>query len=978
MRLGHNLMATLGLWLGVSMPCTVAAMPLEQSSVMNVPLSHYALRSWNTRDGLPHNSINRISQGPDGYLWLATWEGPVRYNGRQFKNYEDNQITKFEESGVLSVRLDPYSNNLVFTGPRGLISSFDGQQWTPTDVGESYVYDVAFTANGDRWLAAGDGVYRVTAKQEVIHYDNTHGLPHHFTFRIVTTPEREGQPSQIFAGTRNGLAYYDPDADRFVMVQSVSQSQIRAFTVLRNGTLLVANDDGLYYQRAGASTFKPWPKSFRDRITALLEGADGCLLIGTFTQGLGRICQDSEDWLTTSNGLTNSHVLDIFRDKDGIIWIGTHGGLVQLRETLFNSYTQHHGLKGDYVRAVAMSPSGELWVGTNDGISRQLHQGKMSDFIAVDDHPFLQSISVLSIAHHNDGTVLVGTYTDGVLKLDGERIIGHLNTNTLGFDSNEIRSLVSVGDDIVLIGTASGMYVVRSTITQPFEIIAHYSQANGLASNFIASITVAPDGGLWLGSTFSLTYLTPIGPYQWQPHPVALDTFTDARNFFSGIATAERVWFATERGIVTGTIEGTDWRWLSRQDGLPFDKLFTINFDQQHGLWLGGPQGIIWIAQQQWQQWLQDSSHLISYRRFSELDGMVSRLITSGGPASTIDRHGRLWFATGQGVVSIQPEQAKEYALVPPQPIIEQVLLDSGPLSLLTGLIPKENTRTEFHYVSLGYDMPEALEYQVRLVGYDQQWINRANDLQSSYTSLAPGDYEFQVRSRYPDGVWSPYTQLRMVKEAYVYQRPWFWLVLAASVLAGLGLITQLRIRALEASRVQLRQLVQEQTRELAALAMQDSLTGLANRRAFDQRLEKELMMSRRYHTPLTIALLDLDHFKKINDTYLHTGGDIILKEVALQIKGQVRDVDIVARWGGEEFAVIFPNTTLAEALSVLQRLQSVIERMRIAAYPNARVTVSIGVKQCIAMESSAELLKAADRALYQAKKQGRNRIICG
>src|SRR5690606_11991160 len=128
----------------------------------------------------------------------------------------------------------------------------------------------------------------------------------------------------------------------------------------------------------------------------------------------------------------------------------------------------------------------------------------------------------------------------------------------------------------------------------------------------------------------------------------------------------------------------------------------------------------------------------------------------------------------------------------------------------------------------------------------------------------------------------------------------------------------------------------------------------------------------------LAIALLDLDHFKKINDTYLHTGGDIILKEVALQIKGQVRDVDIVARWGGEEFAVIFPNITLAEALSVLQRLQSVIERMRIAAYPNARVTVSIGVKQCIAMESSAELLKAADRALYQAKKQGRNRIICG
>tara|TARA_R110002020_G_scaffold463360_1_gene683408 strand:- start:3813 stop:4202 length:390 start_codon:yes stop_codon:yes gene_type:complete len=125
--------------------------------------------------------------------------------------------------------------------------------------------------------------------------------------------------------------------------------------------------------------------------------------------------------------------------------------------------------------------------------------------------------------------------------------------------------------------------------------------------------------------------------------------------------------------------------------------------------------------------------------------------------------------------------------------------------------------------------------------------------------------------------------------------------------------------------------------------------------------------------------LLDLDFFKQINDRFLHAGGDIILKQVALFIADSVREVDHVARWGGEEFAIIFPQTAMEEASQVVERIRLGIEAMRFDKVDsNARVTVSIGITALLPNISAAQLLKQADRALYEAKSKGRNRIVRG
>jgi two-component system, cell cycle response regulator len=182
------------------------------------------------------------------------------------------------------------------------------------------------------------------------------------------------------------------------------------------------------------------------------------------------------------------------------------------------------------------------------------------------------------------------------------------------------------------------------------------------------------------------------------------------------------------------------------------------------------------------------------------------------------------------------------------------------------------------------------------------------------------------------------------------------------------------RILDLEARLLQSLAQVQE-------LAVRDGLTGLYNRRAFDQRLADEVQRAARYWRPLSLMILDIDHFKQVNDSYGHPHGDQVLRDLAGLLRGCVRSTDFVARYGGEEFAIILPETSLQNAVAVAQLIQA-----RVAGYsfapPQAGeacrefLTLSVGLAEHSSANPAPEaLLEAADRALYQAKQGGRNRV---
>ena len=170
--------------------------------------------------------------------------------------------------------------------------------------------------------------------------------------------------------------------------------------------------------------------------------------------------------------------------------------------------------------------------------------------------------------------------------------------------------------------------------------------------------------------------------------------------------------------------------------------------------------------------------------------------------------------------------------------------------------------------------------------------------------------------------------------------------------------------------------------KDLEERASTDGLTGLSNRRAFDESLERELAQSQRQNKPLSLIILDVDHFKRFNDDFGHQAGDLVLKQLGGTLTASVRKSDLPARYGGEEFAVVMPFTNQAQAIGVAERVRSNVEQMRVPWEGQMlKVTVSLGCTTVLGSRSDISpeaTIKAADAALYEAKENGRNQVVLG
>jgi diguanylate cyclase (GGDEF)-like protein len=269
------------------------------------------------------------------------------------------------------------------------------------------------------------------------------------------------------------------------------------------------------------------------------------------------------------------------------------------------------------------------------------------------------------------------------------------------------------------------------------------------------------------------------------------------------------------------------------------------------------------------------------------------------------------------------------------------------------------------------------VRYAYRLDGYDERWRDGGSSTTLTYTNLPAGQYRLNVRCSNADG--RPGSQVARL--AFTVAPPWWqrWWVRSLGVLALAALAygaVSLRLRRVKGQRDLLQREVEARTRELAHLATIDPLTELYNRRHFIDVGERELRRAHRYGRPLTLLMLDLDHFKRINDTFGHAAGDRVLRRAAAAWSRTLREADLIGRVGGEEFAVILPEIGCDEAAAVAERLQSALVGLELGSEAgDIVVSASIGVAALAPEEDLDGLLSRADAALYEAKNAGRNSI---
>lgn len=973
--------------------CWASLLP-SIASAAGKPLAAYFRETWTTRQGLPHNQVNAIAQTPDGYLWFGTWEGLVRYNGLEFHAFDRGNTPALKDNGIRSVRAGEDGAVVIGTS-RGGVTVKRGDTWrtwmVKDGLAQEEVMDALLDQHGRLWIATENMGIDLVEGTTVTHFNASNGLPSNVGYGLML--DRDGS---VWAATAGGLVHFMGDRPQ-PHVHGAGLPDAPVFRIIQDakGVLYVGTERGVY-RREGERFVQASSLLPNDGVPSLALDPAGNLWIGTVNNGLLRLAESGVERFTSMRGLPNNRVAALLLDREGSLWAGTNAGLLRLRDAPFTTWNGDQGLSDDYVRALAESRDGSIWIGTSRGLNRW-RNGKLDASYSADDG--LPGDSVLSLMEDRDGSLLVGSYTDGLLRLrDGKLVAQYANANGMP-GSNQVRALARQDDGTVWIGTTRGLVRMRD------GAFKFYGVAEGLPREFIITLHIGRDGSLWVGTTNGAARIV-----DDRVRRVDLRGMGGAQDVFDFHEDADgTLWIATDRGLLRWRDNAL--RAIGLQHGLPADTLFAVIDDGMGHLWLTSNRGVMRVSRAEVEAVFAGRKPKLELDHFGEADGLASNQCNGGsGPAALRDRMGRIWIATAGGAAMVDPRALNAYKRGLPPVVIEQVLANDRKLPLQDTLeLPAGTVKLEFHYAGVSFSTPRFLRYRYRLEGLDRGWVERGNQRIAQYTNLAPGNYRFAVNASAPGlGLgWSPdVTTLDLVIQPRFWQQAWFLplLMLSGSVLV-LGLyrwrLGQLRQRAQNLEKVvetrtsdlreqtdRLMQADREKTELLARLkaqseaferqAREDWLTGLGNRRSMDDELARTFERAVQSSQPLSFALIDIDQFKRINDDYSHAAGDQALGEVARIMREELGALGTLARWGGEEFAVLFEGLALDEARRRCERLRWAVEHLDCHRFaPGWKLSISVGVAERTGLAHYDRLVSRADALLYDAKRAGRNRV-CG
>lgn len=675
---------------------------------------------------------------------------------------------------------------------------------------------------------------------------------------------------------------------------------------------------------------------------------DGRIAIATLRYGLLIMKSDGtiDQIIDAKAGLPNVFLFGVEQDEEGSLWLAMDTGMVRVDfASPVTFFDERLGLIGS-VQALGRH-NGAMYVGTSNGIFALDTPDNGRTRARKIPSPEANNPWSLFSSH---GELLAGTY-GALLVLHDDKpadVIEGTTDNTV-FDIQPSRS----DPDRLWLATEEGLATLRR--------MGNAWRYEGIVKNsppYVHSVVEMPDGAVWFGMrTHGIARMTPDG------------TMT---RYGSGDAAlllvSGRLVIVTDKGFFQPGPRGK----LVRDPILgaiqPGESSFGAGADTR---------GNVWIATRPTRVVLRNPDGTYAREGLSPGAMEGDAMLFNGA-----DADGVMWVGSERGLYRVAPLDARAMQR-PPAPAIRRVV-DGNQHLLFDGAVPgpapaapslKHNFgRVRVEVAPLAYRT--RTEYQYRLDPIDEGWSAWSEQAFLDYTNLGANDYTFRVRTRGAGGPTSDEATWTFSVLAPWYATRWaaaLWTLLGMLALAG---IVWLRTRTLRLRARRLQSLVDEQTvllrdanQELERLSLADPLTGVANRRAFDRALSEAWKRAVRHDQSLAILMLDLDHFKVLNDSYGHTAGDECLRMVAQALENAIRGNgdDLVARWGGEEFVILLGDTNHANAVAVADRIRASVEALGI--------TASIGVAIRAHDVDPTALIDRADRALYAAKHAGRNRV---
>lgn len=933
-------------------------------------------------DGLQHNLVHAVAQDRDGYLWVGSWEGAARFNGRYFVAFDEHSLPGIPLVGVRTILRDADDALLFGTTQHGVIRLADGiwSRLEPTVERKLRVISLARAHDGSLWMGTDRSVWRLWPDGRLDSLEDI-GLPHGVVFALLDLGERG-----MLIGSAHGLfGFRDGHLQDIGSQHGLDGTHIRTLLRRRDGSLIVGGDHGAFLLEGDA----PARLLLSQQVESLLEDRDGTLWLGTATGGLVRLRDGIAEAIDARLGLDGRGSQALMEDREGLLWAGTTNGLYRIADAAAFGLDTSRGLGDNYPRVILRHVDDTMYVGHASGLDRW-----RGDAIEPVSMHGLES-SVLALAPARDGGLWLGTYDRGVLHLSMQDMVQPLE-GLDGLRSRHVRALQETADGSLWIGTPNGL-----SRRHPDGRLEHIENQPGQLDSFVRGISPARDGGLWISHSTGLMRWHPDERMQrWHSE----EDFPGMGSFDVLETTDGSAYIGTDHGLLrlrNGQITQYD-----RHAGLPSETLLRL---------LQGPQGVLWVCSNR-------GAFRIDPAQLEEIDagirttlsvdvldhakGMPSSQCNGGSsPAGDFDGLGRLWLPTARGVAVIDPDATVAHNRVEVPVQIESLHVDAKPLApTMRHKLQASSRRVVVRYVGLHFRDPLGVRYRYRMAGFHDDWMDAGSDTEAVYTNLPSGPLRFEVQAAMSPVDWNapgefPTAVLELEQLPPYWRQPWFFTL----VLIGLsGVILALlawRSASYRRRQAALTRIIEERTRELrtknnalrragreresllqqlAWQAMHDDLTGLPNRRAGKARLGEAVHAAESTGEPLCVALLDIDHFKRINDAYGHEAGDTMLRHICtLMNQAGFVAPEHIARYGGEEFLLLLPGMTLDTAAAHLRTLVRGIA-ISPATLADGRLlacSVSVGVTQWQPGDTPDFIVAQADRSLYVAKERGRDRV---
>jgi diguanylate cyclase (GGDEF)-like protein len=938
-------------------------------------LTQARLSVWTSDSGLPQNTIDAIVQTRDGYLWIGTEEGLVRFDGVRFVVSDRQSAPALRSAFVSSLFEGPDGTLWIGTYGGGLARLRNGkiEAFRADLLGSDRLREMVAMDGGAIFIAtAGGGLLRIDG-EAVTRFTTRHGLP---TDRIwALEPDGAGG---LWVATHGGGVVLWRNGRVEGRIAGLPNEFARAISRDADGTLWIGTDGGgLAAWRGGRiirtlTTRDGLPNDF---VRTLLRDRDGSLWIGT-DGGLARLRGERVEALTVADGLPGAAIRAVLEDREGNLWVGTTGGLVRLHDTRAVALTAREGLPAATIRPILEDRAGRVWVGAEGGGLCQVLPGP------VQCHG---KGSVYALLESRDGSLWAGFDGGGVARFRDGAFVDPVE----GLPNDRVRALAEASNGDLWVSTSAGLAVIRNG--RATRIAAFDDrQLRPLLALPDGSLLAGTDGaGLWRvsgdGARASLVARAGQGLENDRVFSLAHDSAGGG------------VWIGTSGGgLARLELRDGSVRSLTRRHGLYDDVVFQV-VDAGGDLWLTSNRGVHRVAREHVLAALRGAKADLTGTVYGTTDGLPSAECVGASPGAIRARNGHIWVATSRGVAVIDPAAGLRNR-VPPPVHVEEVLVDGtrapdGELRVAPG-----TQRLEIRYTAASLRAPERVTFRYRLDGYDRDWVEAGTSRVAHYTKLAPGDYTFRVAATNEDGVASS-AEARL---GLTVSPRWFetwWARLGALVLLAAAVwgAVRLRLAALRARKNEELARAYEHVHRMAAeledtnrqlavanvrlrtLSYVDGLTGVANRRRFDEALEEACAVAGKEGEPLALVLIDLDHFKQLNDSQGHVDGDEALRAVGAMLSERTESRGgLAARFGGEEFAWLLPGVSLDDAKAEAEAFRLIVREAKIrhAGSGSGIVTASLGVSATNgAALAPLSLVTAADAALYKAKSNGRDRV---